>query len=595
MLTLGVSAFLLLHVFPHTFLADGLTARIDARLDELGVKPAAIELTSQKALRARRAIIRGDFAAANRITANVFAHSRLQDWRFYPYEDFIAAVFGASPPDFAGRLDEWVAKDRTNAVPLLFRARYYYDVGWAKRGDNFSNKTASKRMAVFADDMKKALADVQAAINLDQGNPYSFYLRLRILQGNGFSPTFGAAFEAAIAKFPTYYPLYEIVLSTLQPRWGGTIPAMYAFVDKYAGSAPQFSPLKLLYLSLYRHLLSTASVDCRAAGGDRDKTTQCIGAVMREAVLPRLEQNAVNALGLYEHADKYQFGLVVKGIISGMLAIPDADAYSGAVLQLAATSMHSDTQLKEDHPGLNDYIIDELVAESWYYKGFYDNEISKYKEALSDIRRVPFPDKEDKDVALALTYERLSEAYARQNQYVDEIAFEKAATMLGVTWDEHYICQGYYELKRYDQAIQACTDAINSTGNSYAWYWRGEAYHHTGHQNRALADLTKAADLDGYYAPYAAIAMSMIYFDRDENQDALRVLNKYTLLYDPDRTSKSSVAVAYNNRCYAYMKLGDLKRALDDCTASLKYGSIPDAFRKQQELVKLLAAPSRAL
>lgn len=40
------------------------------------------------------------------------------------------------------------------------------------------------------------------------------------------------------------------------------------------------------------------------------------------------------------------------------------------------------------------------------------------------------------------------------------------------------------------------------------------------------------------------------------------------------------------------MQLGDLKRALDDCTQSLKYGSIPDAFRKQQELVARLNPPT---
>jgi hypothetical protein len=43
------------------------------------------------------------------------------------------------------------------------------------------------------------------------------------------------------------------------------------------------------------------------------------------------------------------------------------------------------------------------------------------------------------------------------------------------------------------------------------------------------------------------------------------------------------------------MKLCDLKEALHDCTASLKYGNIPDAFRKQQELIKRLNANEVAL
>jgi hypothetical protein len=87
----------------------------------------------------------------------------------------------------------------------------------------------------------------------------------------------------------------------------------------------------------------------------------------------------------------------------------------------------------------------------------------------------------------------------------------------------------------------------------------------------------------------------MIYFDRGDDRSALDVLNKYEFLYDPSRTERSQVAVAYNNRCYAYMQLGVLKKALDDCTHSLQFGSIPDAFRKQQELVKRLSPTDKGL
>jgi hypothetical protein len=36
------------------------------------------------------------------------------------------------------------------------------------------------------------------------------------------------------------------------------------------------------------------------------------------------------------------------------------------------------------------------------------------------------------------------------------------------------------------------------------------------------------------------------------------------------------------------MKLGDLQKAIADCSASLRFGSLPDAFAKQEQLVKLL-------
>jgi tetratricopeptide (TPR) repeat protein len=585
----GGTALVLYHPSP-----DGLAAEIDAKVGALGVEPGHIEFLSQKALRVRAAIAAGDFMTADRIAGDILAHSRVESWRFFPFDDFIADIFATTPRDLYGRVNQWVVYD-PGPVSLLFRAQAAYAIGWEVRGHNFSSKTARVRMAWFFADMDRARADINDAIRLDDQNPYAFYLKLRILQGRGMSSDFATAFRAAIAKFPNYYPLYQIALSTLQPRWHGSIAAMYAFVDRYAGDAAEFSPRRLLYVSLYRHLLNTASVECTAAGGDYDKTVQCIDTFMKTYVPPDIKRHVLAALQLYDHTDKYEFGLAVKPILSDMLATYGGDSYSGTMLQLAAAAMHSDTQLADDTAGRNDYIVDELVAQSWRRKGFADNEVKKYTEAVADAKAGGFPSRDEKDYTLGLLYERLSEAAEQQHQYADEIAYEKAAVLLGVTWDEHYICYGYYQLKRYADAVKACTEAIGTTDNASAIYWRGKAYGQLGQPDLAIADLTRSADQQGYFAAYAAIAMTMMYFDRNDDPDALKVLNKYQFLYDPNRTSKSQVAIAYNNRCYAHMQLGKLKQALDDCTESLKYGSIPDAFRKQQELAKRLGVPVKTL
>lgn len=271
-----------------------------------------------------------------------------------------------------------------------------------------------------------------------------------------------------------------------------------------------------------------------------------------------------------------------------MLNSYGGESYSGAMLQLVATAMHSNTQLVEDHPGHNDFIVDELVAESWEQKQLYDNAAAKYKEALAEVRSATIPSGEERSLELAYIYEELSDIAGKQHQYTDEIVFEKAAVMLGVTWDENYICHGYYMMKRYSEAVRACTDSIRDTGNPYARYWRSVAFWKAGKLDDALRDFAIVADSEGYYASYAAIRMSFIYGIIHEYKKSLDVLNKYTYLYDPSRVSELDIAIAYNNRCFANMKLGSLQKALDDCTQSLRHGSLPDAFRKQQELVKRL-------
>ena len=90
------------------------------------VKPRNIELTSEKAARARNAIKHGDLAAAAKIVADVFGRQpALQNWRFYPFDDFMRHITDVNDPAFAAQVDAWVAQSKDDAIPLLVRAAYY--------------------------------------------------------------------------------------------------------------------------------------------------------------------------------------------------------------------------------------------------------------------------------------------------------------------------------------------------------------------------------------------------------------------------------------------------------------------------------------
>jgi hypothetical protein len=576
---------------------SNLADEINAKVSTLIVKPRSVELTSEKAIRVRNAIKQEDYSTADKIIASVLASSHIENWRFYPFADFINDVVDPHDPAFEARLSAWVMRDKNDAIPLLVRARYYHDIGWLKRGHGFANKTTPADMETFLYWMGRALTDVETAIRLDDGNPYGFFLRLRILRGSGVSDEATRAFEAAIAKYPGYYPLYEVMLSMLQPKWGGDISAMYAFVERYAGRADENSPLKLLYLTLYRDLLETSSTACNRLWPDNDKMTQCAAPRMQAIVTQDLERHIVRTLQLYDRTDKYQFNIALQTIVSDMLKMSGGEHYAGAFLELAAQAMHSDTQLKQERPGNNNYVVDKMVAESWQVKGFYDNALQKDREALRDIEAMSFPSEEEKSLAIADVYRNMAGTYSKLYQYADVIAYEEAAIALGnETEQPYYVCYGYYQLKDYDNAVRTCTRAIdNATGVLPARYWRGVAYRDRGDADSALRDLIVVADSQSNFRSLAAIDISMIYFDRNDNKSALDVLNRYQYLYDPATTGKQSIAVSYNNRCYAYMQLGKLNAALDDCTASLKYAAIPDAFRKQQELIKRLNAGEKAL
>jgi hypothetical protein len=579
------------------FGSSRLAATIDAETARLVGKPHRSELISDKAKKVRDAIAHGDFAAARQITAEVLASSVLQNWRYYPFTDFIGGVPDVSDPAFGAQLRIWVAQSPEDPIPLLLRAQYYYALGWFKRGNRFATQIQPDDVAAFTNDMNKARADVETATKLNNANPYGYYLNLLILRGLGTSDEMTDAFQKAVAKFPAYYQLYDVMLGTLAPKWGGSVPAMYAFVERYAGRTDANSSLRLLYLSLYRNLLNAASTECAARGNGKDAIAECVASNMQNIVRPDLENKAVAALQLYDHSDAYQFGVAIDPILSDMLRATGGDIYSGAILQLAATAMHSNTQIKADNPGQNNYVIDKAVSLSWFRKSFYDNSLKKGRDALKDAEAARFPSQEEKDVALAGIYEFLAGSEDQLHQYREMIAFEQAAVALGgKTAYEHLVCYGYYQLRDYEDAVSTCNRALaDDPANMRARYWRGVAYRDSAKPEAALADLTAVADSESDFRASAAIDMSMIYFNRNDNPSALNVLNKYAYLYDPGVTNRDDVAVSYNNRCYAYMQLGDLKQALQDCRASLKFGSLPDAYRKMQELVQRIGAGERNL
>lgn len=231
-------------------IAKARATLIEQKTAELVGIPRTVELTSEKAEKARQAINAGDFDTAGNISSEVLAHSHLQGWSFYPFNVFIGGLIDLASPQYESRLSAWYAKEPNNAMPLVIRAAYYKAAAWRARGAHFASKTQSAHIRAFSTQLAKAQQDVVAALALDQNNPWPYYLHLSILAGHGESEEIEHAFQEAIVRYPDYYPLYTERMGTLQPKWGGSVPLLVDFVDTHAGGARADSPLKLLYLEL---------------------------------------------------------------------------------------------------------------------------------------------------------------------------------------------------------------------------------------------------------------------------------------------------------------------------------------------------------
>ena len=571
----------------HAFEPNEVTREVDARLASLGVQPGSMHPVSQQVLQVREALMSADYSGATRLSEAVLQDSAIMGWRFRPFDEFLALLLFDVPSGFSDRLDTWVEREQSSVIPPLLRAQFNHDLAWAARGSGYADTVNEAEAAAYARHLRAAHADLDAASARDPAVPTLHLVALRIARSQGDSTGFRAAYNRAVELFPDYYAPYEEMLNTVQPKWGGSFEQMVDFVQEVAHGEPVHSPLKLLYLDLYQLLLETGATYCRFAAASAP--APCLDQLMEELVTPELDQGVLEALSLYDHTDPYQFGLEILSTISAMQTVGGGERFTGAILERAAIAMHSDTALTTLQPVENDYVIDALVAQSWARQGFEDNADKKYRDAIKSLRNSGLSH-EDRRSAEARLYQMLARMAFDRGDYLDQTAFGLAALYLGMPWEAHMICRAYVELEVYDKAIDACTEAVELTDSSTALYWRGVAHDRLGEEQAAIVDLTAAADRSDYWAAYAAVAMSLIYFGRDDLTAALEVLNRYPVLYDADRTSASQVAVGYNNRCYALMELGDLEGAMRDCTQSLQYGNLPDAFRKQQELAEKLKA-----
>jgi tetratricopeptide (TPR) repeat protein len=573
---------------------QAVNALVAQRIADLDIKPKTAVTPADLALEAAIAIKNGNTAKAAQIANKVLASSHLQSWRFYPFNEFIDTIVRGDEPALLEHLNSWLEQDPKSAIAYLIRSQYYQQAGWAARGAEVASKVPPRLMALFAEDMSQSIADLQRSIGLSPKIPLSYYKLLLAASSDGNSSDVERTFQFGIKAFPNYYPLYKTRLGSLRPKWGGSIEAMYAFVNRYAGHAPENSPLKLLFLDLYANLLDAAAFDCGSLSGD--ERAQCVKTSFESNSRPGLDVGVATALNLYKVSDPIEFSTAVWPLLETMSCnrCIGLQGAGGAVLQLAASVMGSDNRLM-DQPSHNSYVLDDITARVWAQMDNSANADMKFHEALNDVEHTVFPNEAEKAAAMAAIFDHMAVFADDTSQFADIIAYHDAANEVGGTNHSgvpHRKCYAYYRLKLFAAAVKECTALIESNGDYMeTHYWRAKAYEGLGQWDASIADFTPAADSsNNWFRVGAALDMSYDYGQKGDFAGQLASMNRYPYLFDPDLQPPHDLAVAFNNRCFAYMKLGQMDKALDDCTMSLRFDRIPDAFQKQQELLRLLAA-----
>lgn len=245
-----------------------LAALIAERTAELAIPRKTEVMPTDLGLQTANEIKAGHYAVAQRIAGEVLARSHQQGWRFYPFNEYMGSIVRGEDPSLLQHLNAWIEQEPAAVTGLLIRALYYAEAGRTARGTETVGKVPDALMKLFEQDMARSIADLRTSIRLNPGIPWSYAELERVSSHVGNTEVAGDAFRQGSRAFPDYYPLYRLRLNWLTPKWGGSISAMYGFVDQYAGAARPDSPLKMLYLDLYSELLEAARFQCgEIAGG----------------------------------------------------------------------------------------------------------------------------------------------------------------------------------------------------------------------------------------------------------------------------------------------------------------------------------------
>lgn len=180
----------------------------------------------------------------------------------YPAASAVYWAFRRMMPGSGAKIDEQGRIQRwKNAVPnsyfaVFAEARYLYASAWSVRGSGYASSVSPESWELFSLKLRNAERTLLEAPQPLKDTPLWDNLLLAIsLDSSEVESKPQDVFENAVRRWPRYYDFYEVMLSRLVPKWGGSWEKVEAFIDKWSGLRKAHEG-ESLYARLYISLLN---------------------------------------------------------------------------------------------------------------------------------------------------------------------------------------------------------------------------------------------------------------------------------------------------------------------------------------------------
>ena len=217
---------------------------------KLSANPEAVQYTRpgySDSLMLRRLFLARDFDQLNQQL-----HLRLQEVQAdIAFEHSLRGAYYAFR-DLAGDdvdkiFEQWLAHSPKAYQAYLARAAYRNGLGWQARGGSWSRDLTQYQLREMRRYFAKAQEDVSQALALHPQALMGYYLQLNMAMPGHDMPSAKKALARANDYYPNNYLARRYYLDLLDPKWGGSVAEIRAFLAESeldAGANPKLTQLQ---------------------------------------------------------------------------------------------------------------------------------------------------------------------------------------------------------------------------------------------------------------------------------------------------------------------------------------------------------------
>jgi tetratricopeptide (TPR) repeat protein len=195
-------------------------------------------------------------------------------------------VFYVTDAALESKYAAWITQFPNSYVAHLVRGIYYKEVGEERRGPAPFSETTAEQLRGMEAALGKASQDLHASIALDAKPLLTYFYALAVANYLGDKGAVRELLDESTKLDPGNLIVRECYMQTIEPRWGGGIEQMYAFLDESRNAGLPPARLQLLESTIVAEQAMRHQQDGDYVAAERDYRKAI--ALGGEACLPCL-------------------------------------------------------------------------------------------------------------------------------------------------------------------------------------------------------------------------------------------------------------------------------------------------------------------